>query len=155
MKKEAIIISLVVLTIIGFTTYKFWPKNNSGGQIKGLKISQIKIGRQNIKAEVADSQELRNKGLSGRESLCADCGMVFTFETPGLYSFWMNEMNFDLDIIWLNNNKIVDLWPNAPAPKNSSGQTISYMSKAMANKVIELNAGFCAKNKVKIGDEIK
>lgn len=153
MKKEVIIISLVVLAIVGFTTYKFWPHQNS--QVKGLKISQIKIGSQTIKAEVADTQELRNKGLSGRESLCTDCGMVFIFESPGLYSFWMNEMNFDLDIIWLNDNKIVDIWPNAPAPKNNNGQIASYMSKAMVDKVIELNAGFCAKNKVKIGDEVK
>jgi len=67
----------------------------------------IKIGSQSIKTEVAQTAREREKGLSGRACITDDQGMVFTFEKPGHYSFWMKDMNFPIDIIWIGADRLV------------------------------------------------
>ena len=157
MKKIIIIIvALAVLTGIFFLTYKFWPKKNDMTQVKGsqIKYNQIKIGGREIKAEVVDNEESRMKGLSGRESLCNNCSMLFVFEKPDIYPFWMKEMKFAIDIIWINNHQIVEITRGLPPP-TETGQIASYTPKTAADLVLEVNAGFAAKNQIKIGDEVK
>ena len=135
--------------------YKFWPKKNEKNQVKSsqIKYSQVQIAGQEIKAEVADNEELRMKGLSGRETLCAVCGLLFVFEKSDIYPFWMKEMNFPLDIVWIKDKKIIEIVASAPTPA-AAGQTMNYASNAPADLVLELNAGFCQKNDIKIGDEV-
>src|SRR3989344_4337050 len=53
--------------------------------------------------EVADTDDSRIKGLSGREDVPADYAMVFVFSEEGRYGFWMKDMLVSLDIIWLSN----------------------------------------------------
>lgn len=54
-----------------------------------------------IKAEVVDNEEARMKGLSGRDNLADDEGMFFVFEKSDIYPFWMKDMKFAIDIIWI------------------------------------------------------
>lgn len=51
--------------------------------------------------EVADTETKREVGLGGRPTIGEDEGMLFVFEEPQPYSFWMKGMEFPLDIIWL------------------------------------------------------
>lgn len=67
----------------------------------------VKINETSILAEIADTEEERSKGLSGRESLAEDEGLLFVFEEPGLYGFWMKDMNFAIDIIWIDESRHV------------------------------------------------
>jgi len=136
--------------------YKILNKSNGEDKVKGAKIeySQVKINGKKIKAEVADTFAERTKGLSDREKLGKNEGMIFIFEESGIYPFWMNAMKFSIDIIWVNDNKIVDIVKSAPTPE-SSGQIANYEPKVAADIVIEVNAGFCDKNNVKIGDDIQ
>jgi uncharacterized membrane protein (UPF0127 family) len=61
-----------------------------------------------ITIEVVDTPELRRQGLSGRESLAEDRGMLFVFEEPSTDNcFWMKDMNFSIDMVWLNENREV------------------------------------------------
>ncbi len=62
----------------------------------------LKIGDSAIVVEIADTEEKRNLGLSGRASLESDHGLLFIFELPGEYGFWMKEMNFPIDIVWID-----------------------------------------------------
>lgn len=144
---------MTVVLVLIFDHYPY--KKNEDGQVKSsqIKYSQIKIKDKKIKAEVADNLELRLKGLSGRESLCSNCGMIFVFERADIYPFWMKEMNFSLDIIWIKDKKIIEIVESAPTPE-AAGQIISYTPKTPADLVIELNAGFCQKNNIKVGDEV-
>ena len=57
--------------------------------------------------EVSRTHEARAQGLSGRASLCSDCAMLFVFESPGQYGFWMKDMQFAIDILWLREGVIV------------------------------------------------
>lgn len=144
---------MTVALVLIFDHYPY--KKNNDGQVKSsqIKYSQIKIKGKKIKAEVADNLELRLKGLSGRKSLCSNCGMLFVFERADIYPFWMKEMNFPLDIVWIKDKRIMEIVKSAPIPA-AAGQTMNYTPNASADLVLELNAGFCEKYNIKIGDEV-
>jgi uncharacterized membrane protein (UPF0127 family) len=150
-----IIIAIIVLAGIVFLTCKFWPKKNEMSQVKSsqIKYNQIKIGSQEIKAEVVDNEAARMKGLSGKDSIDNNEGMLFVFEKPDIYPFWMKDMKFAIDIIWIKDKKIVEIVKDAQPP-TAEGKTISYTPRAQADLVLETVAGFCTENNVKIGDEI-
>ena len=106
-----------------------------------------------IQAEVASTFEEREKGLMFRDSLPDNAGMLFIFEEEGLYSFWMKNMRFSLDIIWLDlNKKIVDIKENIP-PCSESCEILNPGNKA--KYVLEVNAGFTRRNKIKAGEAVK
>ena len=102
------------------------------------KERSIYIGSQKILLEVVETQAEREKGLSGRKALTANSGMLFVFEQQGKHCFWMKDMNFPLDIIWLNSEKqIIHIVPNVkPATYPND-----FCPDAPAKYVLELNAG--------------
>lgn len=55
----------------------------------------------NIAVRIADTSETRGLGLSGFSSLPKDQGMLFIFPSPGYYPFWMKDMKFAIDIVWI------------------------------------------------------
>jgi len=58
-----------------------------------------------LHVEVADTAITRTQGLSGRDTLEKGTGVLFVFDTPGQYGFWMKDMNFPIDILWFDENK--------------------------------------------------
>ena len=56
--------------------------------------------------EIANTDAERTQGLSGRASLPAGTGLLFVFESPGKYGFWMKDMNFPIDIVWLGDGML-------------------------------------------------
>lgn len=103
-----------------------------------------------IDAEIADSDAERNQGLSGRESLPQDRGLLFVYSDSGFYRFWMKDMKFAIDIIWLDENfKIIDITPNlSPATYPND-----FTSTQPSRYVLEVNAGTAEKNGWQIGQE--
>src|SRR3989344_4327657 len=76
---------------------------------RGEINSKVYIKDISLNIEVADSKEERATGLSGREKLATDSGMIFIYENAERYSFWMKGVKFPLDFIWIMNDKIVDI----------------------------------------------
>ena len=62
----------------------------------------LTINGETFIVEIAESEEERSRGLSGRETLPEGRGLFFVFEIPGKYGFWMKDMNFGIDIIWID-----------------------------------------------------
>jgi uncharacterized membrane protein (UPF0127 family) len=88
-----------------------------------------------INAEVAKDKQ---KGLQGRESLCAECGMIFIFEGEGFYGFWMKDTLIRLAIIWINSDgKIVYIVRNAKPCL--SDQCEVFVPTSPAKYVLEVN----------------
>ncbi len=54
--------------------------------------------------ELADTQEKRMQGLSGRKDIADDYGMLFIFEEAAKHGFWMKDMLFAIDIVWLSDD---------------------------------------------------
>lgn len=112
----------------------------------------VSLGSEEITAVVADTKELREKGLIGRKNLKANEGMLFAFTEPGLHGFWMKDMQLPIDIIWFDENyQIVDVWERAlPAsyPKVFTPHT-------PAQFVLEVQAGYFEDHHLKTGNILK
>ncbi|MAG12289.1 hypothetical protein CL630_00550 [bacterium] len=101
-----------------------------------------------IQVEVANTAVKRVIGLSERESLPFDEGLLFVFNEPGKHPFWMKDMNFSIDIIWVNEHFfVVDVTEGIiPATFPEIFEPIERIKY-----VLEVNAGFVAKNSVQRG----
>lgn len=115
----------------------------------------VKINQQLILVEIADTAEEQRKGLSGRQSLCPECGMLFIFNEKQRPSFWMKDMLFPIDIIWINENIIVGIDANLPVEPAVNGQFKYYQAPGAITSVLEVNAGFTTRHNIRKGDGIK
>jgi uncharacterized membrane protein (UPF0127 family) len=115
------------------------------------KITTVSIAGQNIKVDLAITPAQQEQGLSGRQHLGDNQGMLFVFDHSDKYSFWMKDMFFPIDIIWIDENmKVVyiksgarpELFPETYEP----GRDSKY--------VFEVSSGFAEKNNLKVGDRV-
>lgn len=115
------------------------------------KPIKVVLGGKEFRVEVANTIMSRVRGLSGHAPLVDDEGMLFLFGEPGNYGFWMNNMNFPIDIIWIEGDRITTIAPNISPDTYPS----SFYPDLPSDKVFEINAGIIQKLVVKVGDEVK
>lgn len=120
--------------------------------IKDDYFQTIEINDRIIKVEIADTAELRYRGLSERKSLCEDCGMLFIFPDKAARTFVMRNMNFPLDIIWIDGDEIKKISKNLPP--EGENPAIIYSSEFPVNYVLEVNGGYTDKNAIFTGDKV-
>ena len=118
----------------------------------------VKIGDALFPVDLALTPEQRSQGLSGREVMAAETGMLFIFENEGTFSFWMKEMHFPLDIVWIGADcTVVDVTLGAPPPEE--GQALADLPKfspsSPALYVLEINAGEYAEQGIEPGDLVE
>lgn len=118
-----------------------------------LPTAAVKIAGQEIAVEVARSPKAWQKGLSGRRDLAEGRGMLFVFPDSSRRGFWMKDMNFPLDIIWIEKGAVVDVAPRVP-PASEANPPVFY-PRLPANMVLEVKAGFSEKYGVKIGERVE
>ena len=106
-----------------------------------------------IPVEVADTLKKRNLGLGKRTSLKKGWGMLFVFAKRKPHRFWMKDMQFPLDIIWLDNHRIVHIIHNAK-PANTKDEPEVITSPVPVNFVLEIAAGRAAKLRLKTGQRM-
>lgn len=145
------------LLIIALSAYvsKTWEEDDVSAWQPGavaIKSAQVKINSQIIQAEVALSSEEHYLGLSGRESLCADCGLLFKFSNREPRVFVMRDMNFPLDILFISEGRIVSLAENL-APEDKEPERF-YSSGEPVELVLEVNGGYSAAHNFKVGDQV-
>ncbi|MSQ07049.1 MAG: DUF192 domain-containing protein [Dehalococcoidia bacterium] len=107
----------------------------------------VTIGEARFLVEVVATPEQRAQGLSGRPQLKQGTGMLFIFEKEGAYGFWMKEMQFPLDLVWISSQcAVVDVTLGAPppAPGQPQSELPIYTPKAPVLYVLEINAGEAA-----------
>jgi len=107
-----------------------------------------------VYTEVAETPSQQQKGLGGRDSLAAREGMLFPINPPAVQTFWMKEMRFPLDILWLSNGTVIGFQQNAPAPTAGQTDLPQYRSPAPVDDVLEVKAGFISANGIKIGSPV-
>ena len=107
-----------------------------------------------IPVEVADTLKKRSLGLGKRTSLKKGWGMLFVFEKRKPHRFWMKDMQFPLDIIWLDNHRIMHIIHNAK-PDNSRDDPEVMTSPVPVNFVLEIAAGRAEKLWLKTGQRMK
>lgn len=145
-----VIISILILYFI-YNYFVFKVSKN----LSQNKFSFIEINNNKIKVEIASDFLKRVKGLSGREKIKEDEGMLFIFEKPDIQKFWMKGMKFGIDIVWIKGNKVVGFIENVlPEPGKLDFELKIYQSPEEVDKVLELKQGGVKRFKIKIGDEI-
>jgi len=82
-------------------------------------------------------------------------GMLFLFNNQNNTTIVMRNMLFPIDIIWLNDNIVVDMAPAVqPEPRVDEENLVKYYTQKSANMVLELLSGGIEKYDIKIGDSI-
>ncbi len=154
--KRVLLASAILLIIIGglYLTQNNFLKR--GGKLSFLKKPQIvTIANQNFKVTVASSQQEKEIGLSEAKSLQQNQGMIFLFEKPDYYSFWMKNMKIPIDIIYISKNTIVTIINNVQPPKSNNENLVIYAPTKPADKVLEIQAGLSEKYNFRNGNEVK
>lgn len=118
------------------------------------KTASVMVGSAEIRVELARSQVDQEKGLSGRNRLPADRGMLFLFGRKGKYPFWMKGMKFPLDFIWIDGGRVVETTEDVPVLDNLGEVSIIYPEEVV-DKVLEVNAGFIKLHQVAAGDKFE
>ena len=104
--------------------------------------------------ELALTAEEQIQGLSGRPTLKANTGMLFVYQRPSRYPFWMPDMHFPLDIVWIGSDcAVADVTLNAlpPAPGQANQDLPLYSPKKPAQYVLEINAGEAGAKGIRVG----
>lgn len=143
MKKKLLVFFFVILVLVAvffiFSRYK--------NQLPKCLF----VGDTQISIDIADTPPSQARGLSGRSSLYDIEGMLFLFSQDGKYGFWMKDMQFPIDIIWLDKDwKITEVTTSIDP---STYPTIFY-SQVPVRAVLEVSAGFSERHGVKTGDKV-
>jgi uncharacterized membrane protein (UPF0127 family) len=113
--------------------------------------NDLKFGSQSLQIERVDTPALREKGLSGRSNLPAGQGMLFVFSDPSQYCFWMKDMKFNIDMIWLDSaGQVIKVQSNV----SPSTYPASFCPDKDAQYVIEVNADIARQAGVKPGNKL-
>lgn len=116
------------------------------------KRPSLTLNNRRIFVEIAKTDTERRQGLSGHPPLTDDAGMLFIFDQPGNYGFWMKEMLFPLDFIFIDGDVVVDLVQNVPFPV-SEEDPVTVRAKFPFDKVLEIKAGKGQEMGVEVGDK--
>ena len=113
----------------------------------GLPTTQVTVGERAIGVEVAATPATRQHGLSDRASLPSDAGMLFDLGQTQVATFWMKDMHFPLDMVWIDeNHTVAGVAENVqPQPGAADSQLTLYHSTSPVRYVLELNAGAAAR----------
>lgn len=151
----AILFGLIVYAV---SIYLFLPyPNTPKPTIPKIDFTEIQIKNAKIFAETATTPEAKALGLGNRVILEPNRGMLFDFSKTqnARPTFWMKNMKFNIDIIWIKNSKIVYIHENVPAPENPDSPLPTYTPPQDIDYVLEVNANFCKNQNIQIGDFIK
>ncbi len=147
MKKIIIFAGILLLFIVGL-----------GYLLPKKSLKTIKVKDKDIKVILANTNELRSKGLGGVKSLPQDQGMLFNFDQKNVIpSFWMKDMLIGLDMIWVREGKIIQIDKNIPAsdPATPDSSLPLYTPKEVVDHVLEVNANWSDKNNIQVGDSVE
>lgn len=163
-KLTATIFSTIFILIVGI--FALWvysndPKTDSendgqaveiNGVQKNSNYSVIVAPQGSIIVDIADTPELRTRGLSGRRALPTNQGLFFVFESSDYWGIWMKDMLFPIDVMWLDEQlRVVHIEKNISP--NSYPKTFS--SRSPARYILEINAGVSDDLKINIGSELE
>lgn len=150
--------SIVFVSILAFTI------RNSRSNALGITTIdptpqptfQITVNETPVEVKLARTAEEHRQGLSGVASLRENEGLLFIFPDKVSTAFWMKDMLMPIDIIWIADNKIIQIDKNVskPEPGTAEAQLKLYVPNSRIDHVLEVNAGFADAHQIEVGDSI-
>lgn len=140
---KILIVPLFVVIILLGTWYgkKIFFPHQTLALVPDRSHVQIKLGDCELLVEVVNTPASITQGLSGRENIGSD-GMLFVMSQKTTHRFWMIDMQFPLDMVWLDDRTVVGITSQVPIPQpHVLPQDLPrYPSPQASNLVLELNA---------------
>ena len=128
-----------------------WRGLPSASSTKIMTTAVVQLGSIRVPVGVAATESARYQGLSDRQNLAADSGLLFVFKPAEKPVFVMRNMKFPLDIIWIAAGKIIQI--NSQLPPEGSSPKNFYQTTEAVDYVLEVNAGFAARQKLAVGNK--
>ncbi|HLC94247.1 MAG TPA: DUF192 domain-containing protein [Patescibacteria group bacterium] len=150
MKKKHIFISFCIIFLFFLSFLSLNRYRVIISPLKEYKIIGVKIKNKSFTLFIADSEEKKNKGLSQLSKIKDTEGMLFTFSKPDYYFFWMKDMQFSLDFIFMNGNTVVAVLNNVEPGTYPQ----AFSSPYLFDKAIELSAGQVKRLDLQVGEII-
>ncbi|MDB5259305.1 MAG: hypothetical protein JWO73_513 [Candidatus Taylorbacteria bacterium] len=145
MRKKCIFLAAAILILAGV-----YLISASGASVRAVVPLESVL--------IADTQALKELGLGRRDSLDQRTGMLFIFDQPGRHGFWMKDMRFPIDIVWLDENLIVTHVEEniSPATYDSAKPSASkiFDPEQKSSFVLEVSAGIARKNNYTEGNSL-
>lgn len=141
--KKTVIFLLLFISLFTYFYYRKYPLR-----------TEITIRNHPIIVDLAVSQKEKERGLSGRKMLPSGHGMLFVYDHKETYGFWMKDMQFPLDFLWIDGKTVADITKNVQV-KSASGAWITLGPRVPVDKVLEVNAGTIDALGISIGDSIE
>lgn len=111
----------------------------------------VVINDTKINVEFAISSQEKEKGLCCRDNLAQNSGMLFVYDQPGKYRFWMKDTRIPLDMYWIDSSKkIIHIEHNVQPdsyPQN-------FGPDEWSQYILETNAGFAKRHNIQVGDSV-
>lgn len=130
---------------------------NSVPARQDMMKAEVILRGQVFRVDVADTPAQQAKGLGGRKFLGPNEGMIFLYNEKSRHSFWMKGMRIPIDMIWLDNRRVVYIEHNVPPP--TAGMTeadlLTYRPDEPANIVLEIAAGRARALGLQVGDRVR
>lgn len=150
MKKAWILILCVCL--LGLFIWKLRTQQRTS---EFIHQQSIKIGTQSLSVEIAKTIPEITLGLGQRETLGSD-GMLFVLPVRVIPTFWMKDMHFDLDFIWIDRTRVVDLTEHVSAQRGDPDYKLRvYSPRGPVTHVLEMESGAVKKKGINIGDTVQ
>ena len=145
-----IVVAIIVSIGINIIAAQQHRGNETGVANSGLEEKTLTVGTTTLQVEIAQTAEQKITGLSHRLSLAEGRGMFFIFDTDGRHGIWMKDMEFPIDIIWIDAAMKVVHIEKSVAP-DTYPQT--FTTPTPARYVLEVPAGY-AKGRIAVGDAV-
>ena len=149
MKRLFIILAFVIagtaIAALGFVVFVSQTHAPDNG------LPRVSVAGHDVLVTIADDPAERAQGLSGRPLLNENEGMLFAFERPAAYSVHMQNMQFAIDVVWIDQDKRVsgvtrDLRPETYPTLFSAPTPVMY--------ALEVNSGWVDRQRIQIGDAV-
>lgn len=144
-----------VLVLAFFMRGRYEPQSKQVQETK-VELLQMTAGDTPVFVKLALTDAQQAQGLSGVTSLQENEGMYFVFPQKRNTAFWMKDMNIAIDMIWISDNKIIqiDQKVQPPAEGTPDNKLKLYVPKALVDAVLEVNAGFSQAHGISVGDTV-
>lgn len=159
--KRRFIIGAAIATLIIWVVMYFWLSSNLtvGNDQQETVVfdtyTQLQLPEQTVRLTVAQSPAQLERGLGDWERINENEGMLFELGKKEIPYFWMKNVEFPIDIIWVDGSTIIDISQGVqPQPGVSDNELTLYMPSEPVDRVIEVTSGFASKYGLSIGDEL-
>lgn len=142
--RGVIAIAFIFFSIISIVIFAILSQNK--------KLAELTINDTTVAVEFAKTSQEQSRGLCCRDSLPENQGMLFVYDSPGNYGFWMKDTRIPLDMYWISSEKRIVHIEHSVQPDSYPK---SYRSPEPAQYILETNAGFAKQYNIQVGDIVQ